>query len=69
MDKIIAINPAHLERLFQVMQDIKKELAYDKHTGLWSWHDRDEPEVGHGEFPTALDAMIDATKPYFNPED
>ena len=61
------IELAKLERLFQVFDDVKKGIAYNKHEGTWSWFDRDEQDNGsayHGGFPTALDAMLDAVEPY-----
>jgi len=58
---------AELERLFQICDDTKKAVAYNKHAGQWSWVDRDEtdnPEAHHGGFDTALEAMQDAAAPY-----
>jgi hypothetical protein len=53
-----------LERVFQIFYDIKKTLSYDKHTGQWSWFDRDEPAYPQGYFSTAYEAMLDAVEPY-----
>lgn len=61
-----SINRITLERMFQVMRDTKKAVAYDWHTGTWFWYDRDEPEAQHGNFEEAIDAMTDATDPYIN---
>ena len=63
---------SELARRTEVMADIKKEVAYDKSTGTWSWMDRycrDIPgseEHGHGGFATWWDAVRDATEPYFD---
>lgn len=59
-----------LEHIFQIFEDIKKELSYDKHTGEWAWRDRDEPyENRHDGHATALAAMLDAVEHYLNPEE
>ena len=59
---------SRLERILQVLHDTKKEISYNKHTGEWSWYDRDEadnPDARHGGFTTGLEAMQDAVSPYF----
>lgn len=64
-----SINAGHLERMFRIMHDTKKELEYDKHGGCWFWHDRDDPKTQQGPHETAHEAMLDACDPYLNPED
>jgi len=57
----------YLERVFQVFEDLKKRLIFNKHVGTWTWVDRDEhdnPEAYHNGFPTAWAAMLDAVEPY-----
>jgi len=61
-----------LERLEQIAADTKKHFAYNKHTGMWSWVDRDERnnlEAYQDGFPTRFDALLDAVAPYIEDED
>lgn len=58
-----AIKPTELERMFQIFEDTKKVLHYNKHQGTWAWADRGEVAI-YGEHPTALAALKDAIAPY-----
>jgi hypothetical protein len=65
-----AIRGDELERRMQVAWDTKKSLTYDKATGEWSWHDRDEQPVdAAGPYRTFWEALVDATEPYLPNED
>jgi len=57
--------------MFQIMEDIKKRISYDKSDGTWFWFDRcDEgnPDEYNNGFPTALDATRNAVEPYLESE-
>ena len=55
----------------RVAQDTKKDFAYDKSQGTWSWFDRSEKyhsESHHTGFTTFYEALEDAVEPYFQEE-
>jgi predicted alpha/beta superfamily hydrolase len=54
-----------LERMMLVSKDTKKEFSYNKHSGKWSWKNRDEEE-STGEFDSFFQALSDAVEPYFS---
>lgn len=63
----LKLTPENLELVSQVMQDTKKEISYDKHTGAWSWYDKSERNnltAWHRGYTSAWKAMLDATEPY-----
>lgn len=60
------IELADLESRLSTFFDIKKKLLYYK-TGGWGWCDKSDEEEGSSEcFPTAWEAILDATAPYFD---
>jgi hypothetical protein len=60
------VSVARLERKMQIFEDIKKAFFYDKSSGLWYWHDRDEgASTDHGGFGCFMDMLDDAVEPYF----
>lgn len=45
--------------------DTRKVFEYDKHHGMWAWHDRDEDPVDwHWGFATRWEALQAAVEPY-----
>jgi hypothetical protein len=66
-----AVSLDRLEYVGRVCEDVRKEFAYDKSAGTWSWFDRDEAEnvaAWHTGFETRWDAMLDAAEPYLDEE-
>ena len=74
------MNESELERREQIALDIKKEFTYHRSSGQWFWHDRrnydikmiagqptavEMPPDLSGPFSTRLDALRDATDPYW----
>ena len=62
---------ARINRMFEVLWDIKKELVMDKGSGEWGWADKgsiEHLEEYHWGFQSALEALEDAVGPYFSPE-
>ena len=62
------ISLADLERYEQVLSDIKKVILFNKHIQKWFWVDKDcvnNLQEYHGPHETRLDALLDATEPYF----
>ncbi len=69
MNKSIGLSK--LERMFLILADIKKDTAYDKFSGTWSWFDRSEEDnlhAWHTGFSTNLEAVTDAVEPYMENE-
>jgi hypothetical protein len=60
------LTEARLERLMQILRDVKKDVTYDKASGEWFWHDRGDGVVENwqGPFGTFLAAVEDAVEPY-----
>lgn len=64
------ITEVALERLECLAANTKKEFAYDKHTGTWSWCDRDDGGVPQAiGFSSRRAALLDAIEPYLNPDE
>lgn len=60
-----------LERMMQIVFDLKKETRYIKSEGCWYWRDRDDESVGPDDFPerrfpTFLEAVQDICAPYLD---
>ncbi len=65
-NQLSTLQIGEIEEMFQIFFDTKKVLSYNKHTGNWTWYDRDDSlqTSDHGEFLTALEAVEDAVEPY-----
>jgi hypothetical protein len=53
----------------QVSEDTRKQYSYNKLEGTWAWFyrsDENKDFAHHTGFETFLDALMDATEPYFN---
>ena len=62
------MNKRQLNRIFEVFFDCKFALSFNKSNATWAWHSRHStPDMEDFRFKTALEAMEDATEPYFNP--
>ncbi len=58
-----------IERMMQIIFNVKKEIRYIKSEGCWYWRDRYDESVGPEDyperrFPTFLDAAKDICEPY-----
>ena len=61
------ITLSRLESLTRMLDDTKKIIVYDKHTGYWSWVDKDCVNNlfdYHTGFNSWLNAVLDALEPY-----
>ena len=57
--------PTRLERYMRIVKDLKKELEFSKHEGVWRWRDKDEDESSYSEaFPTFWGCICDVVGPY-----
>ena len=62
----------NLERYMEIAWDIRKAISYNRGTGQWTWHDRNEEALFDNEerlFKTFWEALYDAVEPYLYPED
>jgi hypothetical protein len=54
-----------VEEFELLAMDTRKVFEYDKHHGMWAWHDRDEDPVDwHWGFATRWEALQAAVEPY-----
>lgn len=63
---------SEIEWAEKVAADTKKQFAYNKHTGEWSWFDSCDAnytENWHSGFPTRLAALMDAVEPYLSDDE
>lgn len=58
---------SELEEYMKIVQDLKKEISYNKSEGKWYWCDRGETEY-YGPFSTFLETVSDIVEPYLIPE-
>ena len=58
------LDSVHVERVFKIFYDTKKQLHYGKHSGTWGWGDRDADSHVEWGFLTGLEAMEAAVEPY-----
>lgn len=61
-----------VERMELIAQDTKKVFSYARHSGTWSWANKDEAddlESWHDGFGTRYDALVDAVEPYMEDEE
>lgn len=58
-----AIMMTDLERWMRIAEDTKKEIAFNKAIGTWSWSNRGDL-ASHGPFKTYAGALYDAVEPY-----
>ena len=63
----------HLEAMMVMLNDLKKTIVYNKHTGMWGWgncyyfEDDGEGVVPiEFRFPSFLSALEDVVEPYMS---
>jgi hypothetical protein len=60
------ITSKSLDLKMSILDDIKKVIKYNKHTGMWAWQDRDD-ETGatsNGNYKSFIAAVNGAVDPY-----
>lgn len=57
------IKVVDLERWTRIAEDTRKEIAFNKATGTWTWNNRGDL-ADHGPFKTYAEALYDAIEPY-----
>jgi hypothetical protein len=59
-----------LERYMKIANDLKKEFAYSKCEGTWSWYDRADAHKLHNwhtGYKSFWECLVDAVEPYMEP--